>query len=107
MARPEHEEVFPLFTLTKNYGDSTVNLSSLKQMKDILLSLQPFDDAELFLYSIELQTSPDMLVREYLLEESKKLFKLGYVIFHDFLRNKKVVHCICPCQCAGCSFENK
>jgi len=45
-----------------------VKMSSLKQAKDILLSIEPSLAAELFPYLVELQSSPESLVRKSLLE---------------------------------------
>ncbi|CAA3026764.1 mitochondrial import receptor subunit TOM6 homolog [Olea europaea subsp. europaea] len=66
MAQPTQEQVLSLLTSMNNHGDLAVKLSSLKKVKDTLLSSQPTHDAKFFLYSIELQTSPDMLVCKYL-----------------------------------------
>ncbi|CAA2983276.1 symplekin isoform X1 [Olea europaea subsp. europaea] len=68
MAGPAQEQALPLLASANNHGDLAVKLSSLKQVKDILLSAEPSHAAELFPYLVELQTSPEMLVRKYLLE---------------------------------------
>lgn len=68
MAGPAQEQALPLLALANNHGDLAVKLSSLKQVKDILLSAEPSHAAELFPYLVELQSSPETLVRKYLLE---------------------------------------
>lgn len=68
MAGPAQEQALPLLASANNHGDLAVKLSSLKQVKDILLSAEPSHAAELFPYLVELQTSPETLVRKYLLE---------------------------------------
>ncbi|KAL0392178.1 UNVERIFIED_CONTAM: hypothetical protein Sradi_2440600 [Sesamum radiatum] len=62
------EQALPLLAAANNHGDLAVKLSSLKQAKDILLSVEPSQAAELFPYLVELQSSPETLVRKYLLE---------------------------------------
>ncbi|XP_022849590.1 uncharacterized protein LOC111371695 isoform X1 [Olea europaea var. sylvestris] len=64
----EQEQALPLLASAKNHGDLAVKLSSLKQVKDILLSAEPSHAAELFPYLVELQSSRETLVRKYLLE---------------------------------------
>ncbi|KAL2489096.1 Symplekin [Forsythia ovata] len=68
MAGPAQEQALPLLASANNHGDLAVKLSSLKQVKDILLSSEPSHAAELFPYLVELQSSPETLVRKYLLE---------------------------------------
>ncbi|KAL6504281.1 hypothetical protein OROGR_026204 [Orobanche gracilis] len=65
---PSREQALSLLAAANNHGDLAVKLSSLKQAKDILLSAEPSQAAELFPYLIELQYSPEILVRKYLLE---------------------------------------
>ncbi|KAK6116065.1 hypothetical protein DH2020_008334 [Rehmannia glutinosa] len=65
---PSREQALSLLAAANNHGNLAVKLSSLKQAKDILLSVEPFQAAELFPYLVELQYSPEILVRKYLLE---------------------------------------
>ncbi|KAK6130777.1 hypothetical protein DH2020_035488 [Rehmannia glutinosa] len=65
---PSREQALSLLAAANNHGNLTVKLSSLKQAKDILLSVEPSQAAELFPYLVELQYSPEILVRKYLLE---------------------------------------
>lgn len=62
------EQALSLLAAANNHGDLAVKLSSLKQAKDILFSVEPSQAAELFPYLVELQSSPETLVRKYLLE---------------------------------------
>lgn len=62
------EQGLSLLAAANNHGDLAVKLSSLKQAKDILFSIEPSQAAELFPYLVELQCSPETLVRKYLLE---------------------------------------
>lgn len=62
------EQALPLLAAVNNHGDLAVKLSSLKQVKDILLSIDPSHAAELYPFLVELQSSPEALVRKYLLE---------------------------------------
>ncbi|KAL8487780.1 hypothetical protein ACS0TY_024198 [Phlomoides rotata] len=62
------EQALSLLAAANNHGDLAVKLSSLKQAKDILLSVEPSQAAEFFPYLVELQSSPETLVRKYLLE---------------------------------------
>ncbi|KAL6511189.1 hypothetical protein OROHE_020558 [Orobanche hederae] len=65
---PSREQALSLLAAANNHGDLAVKLSSLKQAKDILLSVEPSQAAELFPYLVELKYSPEVLVRKYLLE---------------------------------------
>ncbi|GER40234.1 HEAT repeat-containing protein [Striga asiatica] len=65
---PSREQALPLLAAANNHGDLAVKLSSLKQAKDILLSIEPSQAAELFPYLVELHYAPEFLVRKYLLE---------------------------------------
>lgn len=65
---PAREQALLLLAAANNHGDLAVKLSSLKQAKDILLSVEPSQAAEIFPYLAELQFSPETLVRKYLLE---------------------------------------
>ncbi|XP_047947656.1 uncharacterized protein LOC125193807 isoform X2 [Salvia hispanica] len=62
------DQALSLLAAANNHGDLAVKLSSLKQAKDILFSVEPSQAAELFPYLAELQSSPEPLVRKYLLE---------------------------------------
>ncbi|KAL6527308.1 hypothetical protein OROGR_016398 [Orobanche gracilis] len=65
---PSREQALSLLAAANNHGDLAVKLSSLKQAKDILLSVEPSQAEELLPYLVELQYSPEVLVRKYLLE---------------------------------------
>lgn len=67
-AQPPREQAFDLLTAANNHGDLAVKLSSLKQAKDILLSAEPSQAAELFPFLVQLQSSPESLVRKTLIE---------------------------------------
>ncbi|XP_042004850.1 uncharacterized protein LOC121753679 [Salvia splendens] len=67
-AAPARDQALSLLAAANNHGDLAVKLSSLKQAKDILFSIEPSQAAELFHYLAELQSSPETLVRKYLLE---------------------------------------
>ncbi|KAL6297217.1 hypothetical protein ACE6H2_005359 [Prunus campanulata] len=62
------DQALSLLATVNNHGDLAVKLSSLKQARDILLSIHPSVAAELFPYLIELQSSPETLVRLSLIE---------------------------------------
>ncbi|XP_034891861.1 uncharacterized protein [Populus alba] len=62
------DEALSLLTAANSHGDLTVKLSSLKQAKDVLLSLEPSLAAELFPSLVELQYSPEGIVRQKLVE---------------------------------------
>lgn len=68
MAGPIREQALPLLAAANNHGDLAVKLSSLKQLKDILLAAEPSQVAELLSYLIDLQSSPECLVRKCLIE---------------------------------------
>ncbi|KAM5575185.1 hypothetical protein ABKV19_014231 [Rosa sericea] len=61
-------QALSLLAAVNNHGDLAVKLSSLKQAKDLLLSIDPSSAAELFPYLVELQSSPETLVRLSLIE---------------------------------------
>lgn len=65
---PPREQALALLAAANNHGDLAVKLSSLKQAKDILLAAEPFQAAELFPFLVELQSSPESLVRKTLIE---------------------------------------
>ncbi|XP_050213474.1 uncharacterized protein LOC126664901 [Mercurialis annua] len=62
------DQALSLLTAVNAHGDLAVKLSSLKQAKDIILSAEPSFAAELIPYVVELQFSPESLVRKMLLE---------------------------------------
>ncbi|XP_062098821.1 uncharacterized protein LOC133804695 [Humulus lupulus] len=68
MAGAPRDQVLSLLAAANNHGDLAVKLSSLRQAKDILLSLDPSSATELLPYFVELQSSPELLVRKSLLE---------------------------------------
>lgn len=68
MAAAPRDQALSLLAAANNHGDLAVKLSSLKQAKDILLSVEPSSAAELFPYLVELQSSPERLVRKALVE---------------------------------------
>uniref|UniRef100_A0A5B6YLP6 Symplekin n=1 Tax=Davidia involucrata TaxID=16924 RepID=A0A5B6YLP6_DAVIN len=73
MAGPLREQALSLLAAANNHGDLAVKLSSLKQAKDILLSVEPSLAAELFPYLVELQSSPESLVRRTLIEVMEEI----------------------------------
>ena len=90
MSGPSREQALSLLAQANNHGDLAVKLSSLKQAKGILASCDPFLAAELFPYLVELQYSPEALVRKSLLEWvlcfylcTSVLVLLGYFL-HEF-----------------------
>ncbi|KAJ8542163.1 hypothetical protein K7X08_017029 [Anisodus acutangulus] len=68
MAGTIREQALLLLAAANNHGDVAVKLSSLKQLKDILLSVESSQVAELLPYLIDLQSSPESLVRKCLIE---------------------------------------
>ncbi|GMI64901.1 hypothetical protein like AT1G27595 [Hibiscus trionum] len=62
------DQALHLLTAAINHADLAVKLSSLKQAKDILSSLDSSSAADLFPYVVDLQRSPHTLVRKFLLE---------------------------------------
>ncbi|KAL6180206.1 hypothetical protein ACLB2K_046873 [Fragaria x ananassa] len=56
-------QALSLLAAVNNHGDLAVKLSSLKQAKDLLLSIDSSSAADLFPYLVELQSSPETLVR--------------------------------------------
>ncbi|KAJ7958867.1 Symplekin [Quillaja saponaria] len=68
MAGASRDQVLSLLAAANNHGDLAVKLSSLRQAKDILLSMEPSLAADLFSYLVELQSSPESLVRVLLIE---------------------------------------
>ncbi|XP_031276645.1 uncharacterized protein LOC116135075 isoform X2 [Pistacia vera] len=68
MAVPSRDQALSLLAAANNHGDLAVKLSSLKQVRGILSSADPSLAAELFPYLVELQFSPETLVRKSLIE---------------------------------------
>ncbi|KAE8125934.1 hypothetical protein FH972_020695 [Carpinus fangiana] len=68
MAGVPRDQALVLLAAANNHGDLAVKMSSLKQARDILLSVEPSLAAELFPYLVELQSSPESLVRKLLVE---------------------------------------
>lgn len=68
MAGAPRDQALSLLAAANNHGDLAVKMSSLKQVKDILLSVEPSLAAELLPYLVELQSSPESLVRRLLIE---------------------------------------
>lgn len=68
MAVSSREQALSLLAAANNHGDLAVKLSSLKQVKDILLSVEPSLVSEILPYLAELQSSPEGLVRKALVE---------------------------------------
>ncbi|KAG5147903.1 hypothetical protein JHK82_014784 [Glycine max] len=68
MAAPTRDQVLSLLAAANNHGDLAVKTSSLKQAKDLLLSIDPSLAADLFPYLLELQSSPESLVRKLLIQ---------------------------------------
>ncbi|XWS14864.1 hypothetical protein CRYUN_Cryun35bG0045300 [Craigia yunnanensis] len=62
------DQALSLLTAANNHADLVVKLSSLKQAKDILSSLDSSSAADLFPYLADLQSSPQSLVRKFLVE---------------------------------------
>ncbi|XP_038898452.1 uncharacterized protein LOC120086087 isoform X2 [Benincasa hispida] len=68
MAGVLRERALSLLAAANNHGDLTVKISSLKQVKDIILAIEPSFAAELYSYLVELQSSPESLLRKLLIE---------------------------------------
>eukprot|EP00268_Persea_americana_P064262 TRINITY_DN8433_c0_g2_i3.p1 TRINITY_DN8433_c0_g2~~TRINITY_DN8433_c0_g2_i3.p1 ORF type:complete len:279 (-),score=67.55 TRINITY_DN8433_c0_g2_i3:283-1119(-) len=66
-------QALSLLTAAKNHSDLAVKISSLKQAKEILLSVEPSLAAELLPYVADLQFSPETLVRKSLIELMEEL----------------------------------
>ncbi|KAK4742635.1 hypothetical protein SAY87_000636 [Trapa incisa] len=62
------DQALSLLAAANNHGDLAVKLSSLRQVKDILLSVDASFASELFPYLAGLQSSPQSLVRKSLVE---------------------------------------
>lgn len=61
-------QALSLLAAANNHGDLAVKLSSLRQVKEILLSLEPSLSAEIFPYLAELHLSRETIVRKSLIE---------------------------------------
>ncbi|CAL0305619.1 unnamed protein product [Lupinus luteus] len=68
MAAPTRDQALSLLAAANNHGDLNVKTSSLKQAKNILLSIEPSLAAELFPYMLDLKSSPESLVRKLLIQ---------------------------------------
>jgi len=68
MAAPTRDQALSLLATANNHGDLAVKTSSLKQAKDLLLSIDHSLAADLFPYLLELQSSPESLVRKLLIQ---------------------------------------
>lgn len=68
MAVNSREQALSLLAAANNHGDLAVKLSSLRQVKDILSSVEPSIASEVFPFLVDLQTSHESLVRKFLLE---------------------------------------
>ncbi|XP_034676267.1 uncharacterized protein LOC117907037 isoform X6 [Vitis riparia] len=73
MAGASRDQALALLAAANNHGDLAVKLSSLRQAKDILLAVHPSFAAELFPYLVELQSSPETLVRKSLIEAIEEI----------------------------------
>ncbi|XP_058785286.1 uncharacterized protein LOC131660145 isoform X3 [Vicia villosa] len=67
-APPTKDQVLSLLAAANNHGDVSVKTTSLKQAKDLLLSIDPSLAAELFPYLLDLQSSHECLVRKLLIQ---------------------------------------
>ncbi|CAK8568942.1 unnamed protein product [Lathyrus sativus] len=67
-APPTKDQVLSLLAAANNHGDVSVKTSSLKQARDLLLSIDPSLAAELFPYLLDLQSSHESLVRKLLIQ---------------------------------------
>lgn len=65
---PTKDQVLSLLAAANNHGDISVKTTSLKQAKHLLLSLHPSLAADLYPYLLELQSSPESLVRKLLIQ---------------------------------------
>ncbi|AEE30848.1 phosphatidylinositol 3- and 4-kinase family protein [Arabidopsis thaliana] len=91
-------QALALLAAAKNHGDLAVKLSSLKEVKEILLSLEPSLSAEIFPYLRELCLSPEVLVRRSLIEiieEVEKSISTGTTFFRSILEKMETqVHTV-------------
>lgn len=67
------EQALSLLAAANNHGDLTVKLSSFKQAKDILVSIEPAFAADLFPFLVELYSSPEPLVRKAVIEAIEEI----------------------------------
>ncbi|KAK6940297.1 Symplekin C-terminal [Dillenia turbinata] len=68
MAGALRDQALSLLAAVNNHGDLAVKLSSFRQFGEILSSVNPSLASELFPYLVELQNSPESLVRRLLIE---------------------------------------
>ncbi|XP_068656465.1 uncharacterized protein [Aristolochia californica] len=73
MSGAYREQTLSLLAAAKNHGDLAVKISSLKQAKEILNSVEPSVAPELFPYVVDLQSSSESLVRKCLVELMEEL----------------------------------
>ena len=85
MAAPTRDQVLSLLAAANNHGDLAVKTSSLKQAKDLLLSIDPSLAADLFPYLLELQSSPESLVRKLLIQLVPTSVLFFFPIFFLFI----------------------
>ncbi|XP_071722740.1 uncharacterized protein [Rutidosis leptorrhynchoides] len=62
------DQTLSLLAAANNHGDLAVKLSSLKQVKDIFSSVEPSLASDLYPYLLDLQSSPENLLRRLLIE---------------------------------------
>ncbi|KAL8145384.1 hypothetical protein AgCh_003528 [Apium graveolens] len=67
------EQALSLLAAANNHGDLAVKLSSLKQAKVILVSIEPGLAADLFPFLVELFSSPESLVRKAVIEITEEI----------------------------------
>lgn len=67
------EQALSLLAAANNHGDLAVKLSSLKQAKDILVSIEPGLAVDLFPFLVELYSSPESLVRKAVIEATEEI----------------------------------
>ncbi|KAG9454622.1 hypothetical protein H6P81_007526 [Aristolochia fimbriata] len=73
MSGAYREQAVSLLAAAKNHGDLAVKISSLKQAREILNSVEPSVAAEFFPYVVDLQSSSEGLVRKCLVELMEEL----------------------------------
>uniref|UniRef100_A0A2P2K4P1 Uncharacterized protein LOC8288069 isoform X4 n=1 Tax=Rhizophora mucronata TaxID=61149 RepID=A0A2P2K4P1_RHIMU len=89
------DQALSLLTAANNHADLAVKLSSLKQAKDILLSVETSVAAELFPYLVELQYSPESLVRKMLLELVQTLISMPLLFYSRSLESLSLLAGYC------------
>lgn len=73
-----------LLSAANNHGDLDIKLSSLKQVKEILLASDPSFAADLFPYLADLHSSPEALVRNTLIQSVTLYFFFSLLNLHGF-----------------------